>query len=732
MKNISCCIIFILCIYYTKAQTSFTIPDSNFFNAILQAQPSFSNCVLDTSTRTISISGLNSLNITTLNVSNKNISNLDGIQYFTNLTNLDCNNNQLDSLPSLPNSLTTLKCYSNQLTRLPNTLPTNLLFCECNNNQLDSLPPLPLNLVTLKCYSNNLTHLPTTLPTNLTYFDCSYNQLDSLPSLPNSITNLDCNYNQLDSLPSLPSNLTYLNCGNNQLKHLSTNLPTTLVSLDCSFNQIKYIPVLPNNLEALYCGNNEFLSLPVLSDSLKTLECNNNQLTHLPTLSNKLITLKCNNNQLSGLPTLPNNLNFLDCSSNQVSCLPTLPESLGTLDFFNTNITCLPNYTNNITSPNYNLPLCSAVSLSPCTMLSTEGNSEVFTTELAQIIYNDTLYLPFTTSSIDTISYKICVFYKNATLQDTLVIFDGDGVLGKPRELKSRYGNIPTITKWEGKIPYNPIGISDSIRKAIMYFNVQAGLLGLRIAFVPKENNDTDYITFVHRAKSYASYIGRIGGEQNIWVDTAGFSGKILHEMTHVLGLYHEHQRDSAQDYVSINTNYIRAAFADAFCKIHDIQTTPYDYNSIMHYNCYAFSIFPPLDGVNLGFQQNTIIPIKNMGDKEMGQRASYTNYDIDDINELYPDGIIGGVGPTGIGLFTLLLPSYQNIDSVSWSIYNTEPVGNASVAISSTAINDAGNYQVTVNVPAQTANAPRGFVVATIYLNNGQQKKFYKYVYKN
>ena len=75
------------------------------------------------------------------------------------ISSLDCHNNQLTTLPDLPQSLTRLWCYENELTILPD-LPQSLTVLECDNNQLTTLPALHYGLTELVCGGNQLTTLP--------------------------------------------------------------------------------------------------------------------------------------------------------------------------------------------------------------------------------------------------------------------------------------------------------------------------------------------------------------------------------------------------------------------------------------------------------------------------------------------------------------------------------------------------------------------------------------------
>ncbi|MFN5795459.1 MAG: T9SS type A sorting domain-containing protein [Bacteroidota bacterium] len=300
------------------------------------------------------------LNADYLSLSNLNISNLFGIQYFNNLQTLECYNNQLTSLPALPNNLTYLDCYSNLLSNLP-SLPNNLTYLDCSVNLLSNLPSLPNSLEIFSCNNNLLGSLPV-LPNTITNLGCGFNQLSSLPVLPNDLEILFCLNNQLTSLPVLPIGLTYLDCSYNQMISMPA-LPASLSTLYCDHNQLGSLPTLPNSLTILWCNNNQLTSLPAIPNSLPSLNCSANLLTSLPTfpdsfliincssnlltslpaLHNSFNSLSCQNNQLSSLPPLPNSLTNLRCSYNQLNSLPILPNALQSFQINNNNISCLVN-----------------------------------------------------------------------------------------------------------------------------------------------------------------------------------------------------------------------------------------------------------------------------------------------------------------------------------------------------------------------------------------------------
>jgi Leucine-rich repeat (LRR) protein len=78
-------------------------------------------------------------------------------------------------------------------------------------------------ILKLNFFNNNLKSLPK-LPEGLEKLDCSGNKLKSLPKLPNSLKDLDCWNNNLTSLPELPEGLEKLDCSRNNLTRLPDNL----------------------------------------------------------------------------------------------------------------------------------------------------------------------------------------------------------------------------------------------------------------------------------------------------------------------------------------------------------------------------------------------------------------------------------------------------------------------------------------------------------------------------
>ena len=199
------------------------IPDPNFEQALIDL--GYDTAPINGFVLTANISG-----IISLDVSNNNIADLTGIEDFTALTALYCNNNDLTSLDvSTNNALTLLWCGINQLTSLDVSQNTALTSLRFYDNQLTSLDVSNNTaLIALNCYGNQLTSLDVITNTALTTLGCSGNQL----------TSLDVNTNTA---------LATLYCNNNDLTSLDVSTNTALFSLGCYGNQLTSLDVRNGN-----------------------------------------------------------------------------------------------------------------------------------------------------------------------------------------------------------------------------------------------------------------------------------------------------------------------------------------------------------------------------------------------------------------------------------------------------------------------------------------------------
>ena len=178
MKKIFYILLCIPLLGYGQADNLYFIEDTNFLSYLQENHPqTIVNDSLDIDA---------TQDIDNLQLNNLGLVSLDGVQFFSDLTYLNCDSNQLSTLPILPEQLTDLWCKHNEISSLPE-LPESLTLLWCSDNQLNSLPTLPEGLINLGCDQNLLTSMPN-LPTGLTTFYCDHNQLSNLPTY--HLTNL--------------------------------------------------------------------------------------------------------------------------------------------------------------------------------------------------------------------------------------------------------------------------------------------------------------------------------------------------------------------------------------------------------------------------------------------------------------------------------------------------------------------------------------------------------------
>src|SRR5690606_6867707 len=100
-----------------------------------------------------------------------------------------------------------------------------------------------------------------------------------------------------------------------------------------------------------------------------------------------------------------------------------------------------------------------------------------------------------------------------------------------------------------------------------------------------------NYVSFEERDGCW-SEVGMRGGKQVVSIGPSCGVGQAIHEIGHVVGLWHEHSRQDRDQHVEVLWQNIRSGMEHNFTQhISDGDDIgPYDYSSIMHYPALAFS----------------------------------------------------------------------------------------------------------------------------------------------
>lgn len=221
--------------------------------------------------------------LTKLDIQSKRISKLDGLEYCTNLEELNCNHNLLQNI-----DISTFK-------------KLEVLYCDNNNITSINMGNIT-ELVTLCCRQNKISELDLSYVSKLIELDCSDNKLTELTV--NNLTVLEilmCDNNQLIDITIDNDSLTYLDCSYNSLRTLDVSSSILLQEIYCQHNLLDTFD--PRGRIALYtldCSNNYLQKLNVTSCLvLRWLDCSHNILTELD-LSNrqKMEYLDCRYNAI--------------------------------------------------------------------------------------------------------------------------------------------------------------------------------------------------------------------------------------------------------------------------------------------------------------------------------------------------------------------------------------------------------------------------------------------------
>lgn len=172
------------------------------------------------------ISEKEAINITRLECNKMSINTLSGIEYFTNLSILDINENNIKVLDISKNlKLTLLDCYSNQIETI-----------DLSQNKY---------LKWLRIDFNNLTVLDVSNNEKLEYISCVRNELTELNIDKNvNLRSLTCNQNRITKLNLFNNTkLTFLACQNllGESLDISNNLLISTLMCDVSNIKILYL-----------------------------------------------------------------------------------------------------------------------------------------------------------------------------------------------------------------------------------------------------------------------------------------------------------------------------------------------------------------------------------------------------------------------------------------------------------------------------------------------------------
>jgi hypothetical protein len=216
-------------------------------------------------------------------------------------------------------------------------------------------------------------------------------------------------------------------------------------------------------------------------------------------------------------------------------------------------------------------------------------------------------------------------------------VVEGDILIDKLSKIKKQSAFIrPKISgaRWDkGLVPYEISEDLPFLNKLAILQAMEHWQKNTNVTFVERNEQNSeeypDYLSFIPAGGTLcASYVGRQGGKQIVDLSTRCNTMNTVHEIGHALGMWHEQSRNDRDNYVRILWENIEEDHKINFDQhLNDGEDYgEYDYQSIMHYQDYAFS----KNG------KKTIVPI--IEGMEIGQRKQLSRKDIAAVNAMYPN----------------------------------------------------------------------------------------------
>lgn len=149
------------------------------------------------------------------------------------------------------------------------------------------------------------------------------------------------------------------------------------------------------------------------------------------------------------------------------------------------------------------------------------------------------------------------------------------------------------------------------------------------VKFVQR-TSQSNYIYFVS-GSGCSSYVGMIGGKQNITLSTSCSTGNTIHEIGHAIGLWHEQSRVDRGNFITINYDNIQSGREHNFHTYAQQGmdgkefTSSLDFGSLMMYGSYSFS------------SNGKPTMVKKDGSTFNVQRTGLSTGDVTGVNNMYP-----------------------------------------------------------------------------------------------
>ncbi len=206
-----------------------------------------------------------------------------------------------------------------------------------------------------------------------------------------------------------------------------------------------------------------------------------------------------------------------------------------------------------------------------------------------------------------------------------------DRVAGAERGGPQLRSALYNVTHWTGGNVYYSFNANLPAAQRTAFLDAaQEWQKWLNVHFIAR-TNQANYINVYHDASDGSfSYIGMVGGVQDMSLASWATKWTACHEIEHALGAMHEQCRSDRNNYVTIDFSNIQSGAESNFAVVSDsINKGTYDFDSVMHYYDTAFAT---------DSSKPTIIckPAYSQYQSTMGQRDHLSTKDIAGMVSIY------------------------------------------------------------------------------------------------